>query len=65
MLTPIVRLFKYHLNFKFDFKQSKKKKMFAYITEGSFSVFYENIRSSTSFRPLHTFRLCRSDLFVI
>lgn len=65
MLLLIVRHSKYYLNFKFAFKQRKKKKMLAYINEGSFPVFYENIRSCTSFRPLHIFRLCRSNLFVI
>lgn len=52
----IVKLSKYYLNFKFRFKQSKKNKMLAYINEGSFPLFYENIRSCTSFRPLHTFK---------
>lgn len=61
----IARLPKYYLDFKFDFKHSKKQKMLAYINEGSFPIFYENIRSCTSFRPLHTFRLCRSNLFVM
>lgn len=61
----IVKLSKYYLNFKFGFKQSKKNKMLAYINEGSFPVFYENIRSCTSFRPLHTFKPWRSNLFVV
>lgn len=41
MLMLIVRLFKYYLNFKFDLKQSKK--MFAYITEGSFFCIFMKI----------------------